>query len=226
MYNDGNLRLKMGDDLANNTAKGMLFNNATIEISASNVGESNDKIGIRYGGNRAVSTKKSNYVLHGSDLGSPSYIFDGTFQQHTRINNNSAGIGYSGAIHGWTDVVFEEGHFSSMYYNIYAAHDVKTRFWRIHDPSYGGGYGGKVAIGSRSEVSSHAVQNASDDSWIVAVAGHAIDSGYNDYMDDGTSTTSVAIPTSHPTTVTLTMATSDDYHTLQVIRHIVGFMEQ
>ena len=184
---DGEERLLISDD-TDNGRRGIKLLNSTLEVSASNVGERNEHIGIRFGG--TLNTRANiaggdhlNYMLHEPyNPSGDAFLYQGPFVSQVHAVSTS-GIGYYALLHGHPDRVAEEGRIHSGDYLGYSAMDVKLRVNRIS------GLGSQAVTAGKFEVSSMSTANASDNAYIVAVAGFAPTTGYSETSSSATTNT-------------------------------------
>ena len=150
MTSNGNKRIEISDALNTASCRGIQLNNAILEISASNVGETNEQIGIIFGGERSITG--GSYMIHQTNTSHAggSYLYQGTFKQQVDASNGTNGIGYGGILYDNPDRLQEEGYVRSNAYYSYASHDVKLRVARIDN----GLYTGAAATAGRFEISS------------------------------------------------------------------------
>ena len=183
MTSNGNKRIEISDALNTASGRGVQLNNAILEISASNVGETNEQIGIIFGGER--TTTGGNYMIHQTNASHAggSYLYQGTFKQQVDASNGTNGIGYGGILYDNPDRLQEEGYVRSNVYYSYASHDVKLRVARIDN----GLYTGAAATAGRFEISSTTSTNATRNNYIVALCAFAPTTAWNDSSGSYTS---------------------------------------
>ena len=175
-------RLEMSDAL-NYGRKGMRFNNATLEMSASLIGEKNDEVGIRYGGEYHNTTKHklnqgNNFFVQKPDVtDSFGFVMRGPFYAAIEAHPSDTlggGIGY-GPLFGYgpNDMLRELSGIESGKYSSYAAMDVKLQVGSMQYPGLGGG--GVATTAGRFEIQSFDVENYSNGCYIVALSAFSYD---------------------------------------------------
>ena len=181
MIQDSKRRIEMSDAL-NYGRKGVRLNNATLEMSASAIGERNSEIGIRFGGEYSNAVKHRNnqannfFVQKPDTTDSMAFLTRGPYYQAIEAQPSDTlgqGIGY-GAWMGYSpnDQLKELSVVHSSEYLSYAAMDVKLQVGHMMNAGISDGI---ATAAGRFEIQSIDTQNYGDESYIVALCAFADD---------------------------------------------------